>query len=301
MLTSERALCVPAGVPSGHSLDATTGRAFAPPSPGPDLASATRLGHRFENLAARPAPIQRGRTNQNEKRKKRRRARGQVVTRILRQDQLSRRNIGTNSVRFSKRSLERNLPEHLTPSGRSTSRMSGLYSFMRKYGGAGIQGFHRPTPGRNRIVRNVLGKMRGDRQTRSSRGPKFAMVAVDTGRLPQDDVMDLGTPEVENEFNQSYGKYKNMYNTHKGEGVVGVRGRIPRKAVLAMRAFRGVPNKKQMDEILSQLHGEDEESDEEPLDLPDEDEADPSFHGFGGPKGPPPSSGGMGGGILVND
>src|SRR5258708_955324 len=58
-----------------------------------------------------------------------------ILTRILHPDQLSRRNIGISTTRRSKGSLRRNLPLAFTPLGGHTSTYSGLFSFMRKYGG----------------------------------------------------------------------------------------------------------------------------------------------------------------------
>jgi hypothetical protein len=204
-----------------------------------------------------------------------------ILTRILAANQLKRKNIGINTVRRSVRSLRRNLPKRFSPSGKNTGSMSGLYMYMRRYGGAGMMGFHRDSEtGRVPVVRGILDKMRNDRTTRSSRGPKFAMIAIDASRLPTGTrVHDLTSGVTKRSFHRDYYKYRRMYKTHEREGVVAIEGEVPRSAVVAMRAFRGTPNEEEMQEIIDQLvAGEEEEQDivEEPG-TPDDT---PGFQGF---------------------
>ena len=148
-----------------------------------------------------------------------------VLTRILHPSQLTKgKTLGTTSTRTSAGSLARNLPARLVPLGKSTTVNSGLYSFMRKYGGAGMMGFHRDLHGKERapVVRAVLRKMRPERETKSSRGPKFAMVAIDAARLPPGSILDFNNSNVASSFKKQYGKYHRMYDRHAKEGVVAV-------------------------------------------------------------------------------
>lgn len=141
-----------------------------------------------------------------------------------------------------------------------------------------MQGLHQPIgndeTSRARVVRGVLGKMSQDktRQSRSSRGSKFAMVAVDPRRLGQDNVLSLPSSGTRKKFAERYGpgnKHGNrnwlgMYDQHAKEGVAAVKGGIPRSAIVGLRAFRGVPEQEDMEKILNELGSvtDDEESDE---------------------------------------
>lgn len=209
-----------------------------------------------------------------------------IFTRILHPDQLKRKNIGIKSVRRSERSLRRNLPREFTPFGSNTSAMSGLFSFMRKYGGAGYMGFHTDPGGeltRAQVVGSVLSKMRSKRQTRSSRGPKFAIVAIDASQLNAGSMQDLTRPATRRSFLREYPNFSSMYDNHAEEGVVAIGESIPRDAVIALRAFRDVPTEEELQKILDQLMAEAELDEHESAKQPGfrKDDFDPSGNGGG--------------------
>jgi hypothetical protein len=256
-------------------------------------------------FAARPSVLlQRSSKDQGEDEKQRRRRR--IVTRVLRVDQHQRPRIGIHSTRRSERSIRRNIPLRLEAKGGGTVRSKRLYSYMRRFGGAGMLGFHRDLGQRPRIVRNIVSKMVNDRVSRSRRGPKFVIVAIDLDLLEQNRVLDLQDDQVRTMFSNRYGgkesssgrNYMNMYGTHAKEGVVVIDGHVSRSAIVAIRAFRGVPTVEEMRLILEELIEEEEE------DLSVEDNAEhEDFHdkggggfdkggGFGG------FGGGFGGGLL---
>lgn len=178
----------------------------------------------------------------------------QLLTRVIRQDQLGRRNIGTSSVRSSAGSLERNL-KPLEATGRGKTIGSRIYTYMRKFGGAGIQGFHRKSDGVSRagVVRGILIKMNDDpdRTTTSSRGKKFVIVVTHRDVIGNKRVYDLAQEDVKNEvLSGNRAPYGNMYKSHETEGVVAIDGNVDVNQVLASRAFRGVPSEGEMQGIL---------------------------------------------------
>jgi len=178
----------------------------------------------------------------------------QLLTRVIRQDQLRRPNIGTSSVRSSAGSLARNL-KPLEATGKGKTIGPRIYTYMRKYGGAGIQGFHRKSDGVSRagVVRGILIKMNGDpnRTTTSSRGKKFVIVVTHRDVIGNERVYDLAQEGVKNEvLSGNRGPYKGMYKDHETEGVVAIDGNVDVNQVLASRAFRGVPDEDEMQEIL---------------------------------------------------
>lgn len=253
-----------------------------------------------------PAVIQRAekKKSKKEEKKERREAR---LTRIIRLDQLSRSNIGVNSTRKSERSLKRNLPLKFKAKGKHTTRVKGLYTYMRRYGGAGIQGVHRggaATP-RAEVVHSVLSKMAQDPNRRTSRRPpKFAIIGIDPSRLNANQLLDTTTDQMRDQFAQQYGgpgsgsgkNYMKMFNRHRSEGVVGLVGTIPLDAIMGLRAVRGVPDVEDLEEILEELVASD--SEEEDVDL-DPFCDDGSNSNFG--SGWPPPDGGMGGGMGGGD
>ncbi len=145
--------------------------------------------------------------------------------------------------------------------GKGKTRMSRLVHYMRSYGGAGIQGFHKDSIANVRFVRAALEKMLADRETASKRGPKFVIVAVDTSRIKsKKDVLDLEDKVVEDRFLRKYQMFEKMYKKLKDEGVVVITAGIPRSAVMTMRAFRGIPSEARLRIILAKLLGEVDES-----------------------------------------
>ena len=251
-----------------------------------------------------PTVIQRSggkKTKEEEEKKARRRER---YTRIIRVDQLNKRKIGIKTTRKSRGSLRRNLPEEFNARGKHSTKEKGLYTFMRRYGGAGIQGVHRGVDGqsRARVVRSVLSKMAQDpKRKHGRRGPKFAMIGIDSSRLNSDQLLDTTSAQVRRQFSRQYGgpnsgsgkNYMRMFGRHADEGVVGVIGTIPLDAIMGLRAFRGVPTEEELEEIIEELVMS--ESEEE-----DDDNLSPDCSGGGGfnfGPGFPPPGGGMGGGM----
>lgn len=214
---------------------------------------------------------------------------GQIVTRILREDQLQRSNMGINTTRKSRGSFARNLPENLTVRGGGKNDMSRLYTYMRKYGGAGMQGYHKDSGQRPRIVKSVLDKMRTDKNRQTT---KFTMVAIDTSQLSENNVFDLTSQSVQQQFQQHYNSFTKMYETHRKEGVVVVKGGVPRKAVVGLRAFRDVPTEEELKTIIEELT--DEQLEEYDADLSsDEDEPMDKKFNNNGPQDPPPGATGI--------
>lgn len=251
------------------------------------------------NVFSQPSVIQRSggkRTKEEEEKKARRLER---YTRIIRLDQLNKRKIGANTTRKSRGSLKRNLPSNFKSKGRHTTRMRGLYSYMRMYGGAGIQGVHRGVEGesRGRVVRGVLSKMAQDPNRKSGkRGPKFAMIGIDPTRLNADQVLDTTSSDVRDKFAGRYGgptskskkNFMKMFDKHADEGVVGVIGNIPLDAIMGLRAFRGVPTEEDLEEIIEELVMSESEED---------DDLTPDCRGGGGFDGGPGGFGGGSGGF----
>lgn len=180
--------------------------------------------------------------------------RKKFLTRILRPEQI-RSDVGTRSVFSSQRSLRRNLVERLEARGTGTTIGSRIYSYMRKFGGAGIQGFHRESSRKTRaeVVRGILQKMNADpkRVAGSSRGKKFVMVVTHPQMLGRKRVYDLKTPRTKKlVLSGKRAKYTKMYQQHQIEGVVAVDGAVSRDEVLAMKAFQGVPEEKELESII---------------------------------------------------
>ncbi|MCA6924665.1 hypothetical protein [Pectobacterium versatile] len=176
-----------------------------------------------------------------------------LMTRIIAPEQLARPNIGINSVRRSDRSLKRNLNGRLVPQGNGKENVKRLYSFMRKFGGAGLQGFHNNPMRRLDVIYNILNRMAQHRGSTASRGPKFAIVAVDRRQLAQENVLDTTNPSVRQLFLNAYGRFQKMYQQHADEGVVAVKGNVDKAAIKGLRAFRGVPSKKLLKKIMELL------------------------------------------------
>jgi hypothetical protein len=177
------------------------------------------------------------------------------LTRILRADQV-RRNIGTRTIRRTRRSIRRNIPLALAPHGKGTTRIKRLYYFMRHYGGGGLQGWHQDLGNRPGVIRQILEKMVLDpnRTTRSSRGKKFVMIAIDRTRLNADDVLDLTDAALQEEYKATHSvKPKSMYMTHRKEGVVATLNTVPHEAVVGIRAFRGVPSQDELTTMIDDL------------------------------------------------
>ena len=253
---------------------------------------------------AQPSVIQRSggkKTKEEEEKKARRRQR---YTRIIRLDQLNRQNIGVNTTRKSRGSLERNLPLEFAAKGRHTTRERGLYSYMRMYGGAGMQGVHRGVEGESRgsVVHGVLSKMAQDPNRRHGRrGPKFAMIGIDPTRLNADNILDTTTRRVRRQFARRYGgrnsesgkNFMNMYDRHADEGVVAVVGGIPLDAIIGLRAFRNVPDEDDLEQIIEELVMSEDEGDGDDILTPD-CKGGPGFDG--GPGGFGGGPGGFGGG-----
>ncbi len=189
-----------------------------------------------------------------------------LMTRIISPEQLVRRNIGTKSVRSSSRSLTRNIGGRLNPMGQGSGGMASLLYFMRHYGGGGIQGLHANPLRQFRVIRSVLTKMLDRRHSRSSRGPKFAMVAVDRRRLNQQNIHDTNNPKTRKMFLAAYYRFRKMYEDHRKEGVVAYQGTIEKDSIKGLRAFRGVPSEEDLRAILELL-----------LDLSSA-EPEPTFH-----------------------
>lgn len=221
-------------------------------------------------------------------------ARARMHTRILRQDQLIRKNIGIHTTRTTPRSKRRNLPPSLRPLGRGSGGMKSFFNYgIRGYGGAGTQGMHKQIPSHRGSVMGALSKIATDpsRQTTSSRGSKFTMTAIDPSRLQQQNLIDLDSPERRAEFMRMYGPggtskydYSRKYNELASEGIVTHFGDIPQEMVMSLRAFRGEKSEEEMDEIMQKL-----------LDAAADASFDvhPSrFDKFNGPPPPPPPSAG---------
>lgn len=223
-------------------------------------------------------------------------ARGALYTRILRPNQAGGRTPSTNTVYRRGSSLRKRMNLPLAPEGANTGDTSGLYSFMRSYGGAGLQGAHRSTPQRSRIMHQVISKMARDPKRPANTG--FSVVSIDPSRLAQDNVLDLRDPKVRNPFAQSYGdrpkpegakrkpqNFMGMYDQHASEGVVALKGDIPLEAIEAMVHTGGSLTKEQAAELEKRLlnstfHSEHEEYHDN---LPRKDDRDPS--GGGGSRG----------------
>jgi hypothetical protein len=235
--------------------------------------------------------IQRASNDEDDDEEQKKKRRALRVTRILRADQLIRRNIGTKSTRRSNRSLKRNLPPLLTTKGGGKTVGSRLYSYMRKFGGAGMQGYHKDLGARPRIVHRILVKLARDRP-RKNKPPKFVMVSIDPSLLPQGSVLNLDDPAVRRQvLTGNRSGYGRMYDAHRDEGVVVIDGDVPREAIIAIRAFRGVQSEEDIEGMLEDLVASEDEDNEEGS-LPDE----PQPRGFfrKDQDDPPP-----GGGLVV--
>ena len=171
-----------------------------------------------------------------------------MITRVLGQQQLVRENMGVNTVRTSEGSMGRNLGTGLHARGGGKDRMSRFYSFMRKYGGAGYQGFHSEAGDRPRNVHSILNKIGTDRPVGRRRGAKMSMVAVDRRMLRPEDLVDTNDPATTQEFLRDRYRFRKMYRQHASEGVVGHSGKVPLKAIKGLRSFRlrrpGQPDQK---------------------------------------------------------
>lgn len=174
-----------------------------------------------------------------------------LMTRILAPQQLVRPDIGTHSVRTSSGSMERNLGGALVPRGSGSSDMGMLLSFMRRGGGAGLQGFHRHPLENLDQVYNILQRLHAQRS--ASEGSKFAMVAVDRRQLTQEHVFDLNDPGVTKMFMEAYHRFRAMYQNLQEEDVVAVKGSVDGEAIKGLRAFKGVPEKETLEKIIQLL------------------------------------------------
>lgn len=183
-----------------------------------------------------------------------------LLTRLLSPHQLARPQVGINSVRTSARSLNRNLGVQLSATGKGTTRLTRLYSFMRSNGRAGFQGFHRDLGDRNRRIHGIINKLGVDprRLPAGRRGAKFVLAAVDRRQLTPANVLDTNDPGLRTQFLRKYPKNTNLFDTHAREGVVAHDGHVPTTAVKGIRAFRGrrlapeFSGKKKHPDILSQ-------------------------------------------------
>lgn len=126
------------------------------------------------------------------------------------------------------------------------------------------------------------------------------MIGIDPARLDANNLLDTTSDQTRGQFAQQYGgpgsgsgcNYMNMYDQHRSEGVVAVIGGIPIDAIMALRAFRNVPDLDVLEEIIEELVASDSEEEEDI-------ELDPTCSGGGfnfGPGWPPPDGGAGGGG-----
>jgi hypothetical protein len=181
-----------------------------------------------------------------------------LITRIVAPEQVHRPNRGTNTVRTSPGSLERNLgAEGMVGQGGGETFDGRFYNYMRGYGGAGFQGFHTDNGSRPESFHGVLNKIATDRPSQGSKGPKLSMVAVDRRQI-RDRLFDPANPEARARFVNRptpSGRFKGegMYDSHVAEGVVAYDGLhaddvgkkknqrqvpIPLSAVKGFRSFR---------------------------------------------------------------
>jgi len=105
-----------------------------------------------------------------------------ILTRVLAPEQIDREELGIESVSYGEPSIEKNLPNGLKARGSGMSDITRLYSYMRKFGGAGLQGFHKETQNRKEIIKKIIKKVRTDpRRNTAKKGNKLIrIVAVDS-------------------------------------------------------------------------------------------------------------------------
>ncbi len=176
-----------------------------------------------------------------------------LMTRVLSEDQLIRPSIGIKSTRRSQTSLRRNLGNSLVARGSGTTDVKRLYSFMRSFGGAGMQGFHGNPMAQLSVIHSILSRILKHRRAQSQGVSKLAMVAVDRRRLNSKDIFDTRNPSVRKMFLTMYHRFRNMYNDHEKESVVAVKGNVDTSAIKGLRAFKGVPSQAELQQILEML------------------------------------------------
>ena len=172
-----------------------------------------------------------------------------LLTRLIAPEQLRRKNVGINSVRSSRRSLNRNLGTELRASGTGSTDMSRLFAYVRKNGRAGMQGLHRDLGDRPRHIRGIIEKLRRD----PNRDGKFGMVTVDPRRLQQNNIFDMSSSATRNSFIGAYPNFGKMYDGLAGEGVVVHKDHMPMDAVKSFRAFRGQKTQAEIDDLMEEM------------------------------------------------
>jgi hypothetical protein len=176
-----------------------------------------------------------------------------LYSRILSDEQLLRKNMGINSVRSTSSSFRRNLGESLSARGGGKTDMGRLLQYMKKFGGAGMLGFHNHPYRRIPTISKILDKMKTDPKRQSKRGPKFSIITIDRRQLPGGSLMDLNDDSVRRSFLGSYSRFRKMYGEHASEGVAVVKGDVPLKAIRSLRSFRDVPGSTELTSMIKGL------------------------------------------------
>ena len=144
--------------------------------------------------------------------------------RTLRPDQVDLSAIPENSIIKSPDNIKAVIGDALKVTGTHTTDLSGLYSFVRRGGGAGFQGVTAKPLSQNSNI--VL------KNFRTSQGEVIA--AIDIGKIDPKQVYNLSNPELRERFLGRYSSFSGMYDKMAAEGVIPIRGDIPAEAVIGL-------------------------------------------------------------------
>jgi hypothetical protein len=161
----------------------------------------------------------------------------------LRPDQVDISAIPENSIIKSRDNIKAVIGDSLKVTGTHTTDLSGLYSFIRRGGGAGFQGVTaKPLSQNSNIVLKNFRTRKGE-----------VIAAIDIGKIDPAKVYDLSNNELRNLFLNKYSSFSKMYDKMASEGVIAIRGDIPAEVIIGLTRPSKSADNAAIQALLSQL------------------------------------------------
>jgi hypothetical protein len=165
-----------------------------------------------------------------------------VSVRTLRPDQVYQ-TILPGVVITDREAIRAVVGKSLNATGSYSTELGGLYSYLRRGGGAGHLGVSSPE------ARNAMEAILRNLETKGG----GVMAAIDLERVGVRRVYDLANPEVMERLLERYRRFNKFFTRLEGEGVIAVRGMIPSQAVRSLVNIPPGISEAERRELIDQL------------------------------------------------